>query len=164
MRLELLKRFDGKQIATYGLTGVPILQSCLLQDSRYRGLLVRKERKQHGSCKLIEGEIDPSEPVIVIDDSVSSGTCMTEATERLEAAGLRVEGGICLVRFGWRNGYALMQERGYHMEAVYDIWDDFIAHMDDEEKPLANPSKWFPAFEWSTVSTGTSSSLRNSRG
>ncbi|HKP81294.1 MAG TPA: AMMECR1 domain-containing protein [Pyrinomonadaceae bacterium] len=148
--LGLLKRFDGKQIATYGLTGVPILQSCVLQDSSYRGLLVRKERKQHGSCKLIEGEIDPSEPVIIIDDSVSSGTCMTEAVERLEAAGLRVEGGICLVRFGWRNGYALMQERGYHMEAVYDIWDDFIAHMDDEEKPLANPSKWFPAFEWST--------------
>ena len=148
--VELLKRFDGKQIATYGLTGVPILQSCLLQDSRYRGLLIRKERKQHGSCKLIEGEIDPSEPVIIIDDSVSSGTCMTEATERLEAAGLRVEGGICLVRFGWRNGYAVMQERGYHMEAVYDIWDDFIAHMEDEEKPLANPSKWFPEFEWST--------------
>jgi AMMECR1 domain-containing protein/orotate phosphoribosyltransferase len=147
--LELLKRFDGRQIATYGLTGVPILQSCLLQDSRYRGLLVRKERKQHGSLKLIEGVIDPREPVILIDDSVSSGTCMNEATERLEAAGLRVEGGICLVRFGWQNGYALMQERGYHMEAVFDIWTDFIAHMEDEEQPLANPSKWFPKFEWS---------------
>src|SRR5262245_7885638 len=45
--LELLKRFDSRQIATYGLTGVPIIQSCLLQDNRYRGLLVRKERKQH---------------------------------------------------------------------------------------------------------------------
>jgi orotate phosphoribosyltransferase/AMMECR1 domain-containing protein len=146
--LELLKRFDGRQIATYGLTGVPILQSCILQDDRYRGLLVRKERKQHGSLKLIEGPLDPGEPVIVIDDSVSSGTCMTEATERLEEAGFRVEGGICLVRFGWYGGYARMQERGYHMEAVYDIWDDFIAHMDDEEKQLANPSKWFPAFEW----------------
>jgi len=148
--LDLLKRFDGHQIATYGLTGVPILQSCILQDNRYRGLLVRKERKQHGSLKLIEGVIDPSEPVILIDDSVSSGTCMTEATERLEAAGLRVEGGICLVRFGWQNGYALMQQSGYHMEAVYDIWTDFIAHMEDEEQPLANPSKWFPSFEWST--------------
>jgi len=148
--LELLKRFDGRQLATYGLTGVPILQSCVLQDNRYRGLLVRKERKQHGSLKLIEGHIDPAQPVIVIDDSVSSGMCMTEATERLEAAGLRVEGGICLVRFAWHNGYALMQERGYHMEAIYDIWDDFIAHMDDEDQPLANPSKWFPKFEWHT--------------
>src|SRR5678810_370568 len=71
--LELLKRFDGRQLATYGLTGVPILQSCLLQDDRYRGLLVRKERKQHGSLKLIEGVLDPNEPVILIDDSVSLG-------------------------------------------------------------------------------------------
>ena len=147
--LELLKRFDGHQLATYGLTGVPILQSCILQDNRYRGLLVRKERKQHGSLKLIEGMIDPSEPVILIDDSVSSGMSVTEGTQRLEEAGLRVEGAICLVRFGWQNGYAIMQERGYHMESVYDIWTDFIAHMDDEEQPLANPSKWFPKFEWS---------------
>ena len=27
--LELLKRFDARQIATYGLTAVPILQSCI---------------------------------------------------------------------------------------------------------------------------------------
>ena len=147
---QLLKRYDGHQIATYGLTGIPILQSCLLQDSRYRGLLVRKERKQHGSLKLIEGVIDKSEPVILLDDSVSSGLSMEEATERLEEAGLRVEGGICLVRFGWYGGYARMQERGYHMEAVYDIWDDFISHMEDEEPPLANPSKWFPEFQWSS--------------
>ncbi|HEY0766109.1 MAG TPA: AMMECR1 domain-containing protein [Pyrinomonadaceae bacterium] len=148
--LELLKRFDGRQIATYGVTGIPILQSCIVQNPEYRGLLVRKERKQHGSLKLIEGIIDPNEPVIIIDDSVSSGTCMTEATERLEQAGLRVEGGICLVRFGWQNGYALMQQSGYHMEAVFDIWDDFIAFMDDEDKIPINPSKNFPAFEWAT--------------
>jgi AMMECR1 domain-containing protein/orotate phosphoribosyltransferase len=148
--LQLLKRFDGRQLATYGLTGVPILQSCILQDNNYRGLLVRKERKQHGSLKLIEGDIDPREPVILIDDSVSSGMSMEEGTARLEEAGLRVEGGVCLVRFGWYGGYARMQERGYHMEALYDIWDDFISAMDDEEKPLPNPSKWFPKFEWHT--------------
>lgn len=148
--LQLLKKFDGRQLATYGLTAVPILQSCILQDHRYRGLLVRKERKQHGSLKLIEGVIDPAEPVVLIDDSVSSGISMEEATARLEEAGLRVEGGICLVRFGWYGGYARMQERGYHMEAVYDIWDDFISAMPDEEKPLPNPSKWFPKFEWHT--------------
>jgi orotate phosphoribosyltransferase/AMMECR1 domain-containing protein len=145
--LELLKKFDGRQIATYGLTAVPILQSCVLQsEGRYRGLLVRKERKAHGSLKLIEGEIDPAEPVVIVDDSISSGTCMTEACGRLEEAGLRVEGGVALVRFGWYGGYALMQERGYHMEAVYDIWEDFIHHMEGEEKPLRNPSKWFPQF------------------
>jgi AMMECR1 domain-containing protein len=73
---------------------------------------------------------------------------MEEGTARLEEAGLRVEGGVCLVRFGWYGGYASMQERGYHMEALYDIWDDFISQMEGEEQPPANPSKWFPAFEW----------------
>jgi orotate phosphoribosyltransferase/AMMECR1 domain-containing protein len=147
--LELLKRFDGRQLATYGLTAVPILQSCVLQSAgRYRGLLVRKERKAHGSLKLIEGPVDVSEPVVLIDDSVSSGMSMEEACARLEEEGLRVEGGVCLVRFGWHGGYAAMQERGYHFEAVYDIWDDFIAHMEDEYKPPSNPSKCFPDFEW----------------
>ena len=148
--LELLKRFDGRQIATYGLTAVPILQSCVARSKgKYRGLLVRKERKRHGSLKLIEGPLDPDEPIILIDDSISSGTSSVEACELLEQAGLRVEGGVFLVRFGWYGGYALMQERGYHVEAVSDIWDDFMKYMEDEELPLANPSKWFPAFEWS---------------
>lgn len=148
--LELLKKFDGRQIATYGMTAVPILQSCILQsEGLYSGLIIRKERKKHGSLKLIEGKIDVAEPVIIVDDSISSGTCMTEACERLEEAGLRVEGGVALVRFGWYGGYALMQERGLHVEAVYDIWEDFIYHMEDEEKPLRNPSKWFPEFKCS---------------
>jgi orotate phosphoribosyltransferase/AMMECR1 domain-containing protein len=148
--LELLKQFDGKQIATYGLTGVPILQSCILQSGgKYRGLLLRKERKKHGSLKLIEGQIDPHEPTILIDDSVSSGLSMEEGCKLLEDAGLRVEGGVALVRFGWYGGYALMQERGYHMQALYDIWDDFMTRMEGEQVPLANPSKWFPEFNWS---------------
>jgi AMMECR1 domain-containing protein/orotate phosphoribosyltransferase len=148
--LELLKRFDGKQIATYGLTAVPILQSCVLQSGgRYHGLLVRKERKKHGSLKLIEGPIDMDEPTILIDDSTSSGMSMEEGCKILEEAGLRVEGGVCLVRFGWYGGYALMQERGYHVGAVYDIWEDFMANMEGEQVPVRNPSKWFPEFQWS---------------
>src|SRR5204862_7012302 len=43
------------------------------------------------------------------------------------------------------------QERGYHVEALYDIWDDFIRYMEGEEQPLRNPSKWLPSFEWSSA-------------
>jgi orotate phosphoribosyltransferase len=150
--LELLKRFDGRQLATYGLTAVPIVQSCILQSGgRYHGLLVRKERKKHGSLKLIEGPLDTNEPVILVDDSVSSGLSMEEGSKVLEDAGFRVEGGVCLVRFGWYGGYALMQERGYHMESVYEIWEDFMTRMEGEEVPLTNPSKWFPEFEWASA-------------
>jgi AMMECR1 domain-containing protein/orotate phosphoribosyltransferase len=148
--LELLKHFDGRQLATYGLIGTPIMQSCILQSGgRYNGLLVRKEAKTYGASRIIEGEINPDEPVILIDDSIASGTAFNDGCERLEKAGLRVEGGICLVRFGWLSGYSAAQERGYHVEAVFDIFEDFMANMDDEPKPLRNPSKTFPAIEWS---------------
>src|SRR5262249_45640231 len=63
--LRLLSRFEGRQIATYGTTGIPLLQSCIMQSGgKYTGLLVRKERKAHGSRKLVEGKFDRSEPVI----------------------------------------------------------------------------------------------------
>jgi AMMECR1 domain-containing protein/orotate phosphoribosyltransferase len=149
--LELLKDFDGTQIATYGVTGIPILESCIVQSGgRYRGLIVRKERKQHGSLKLVEGRIDPHEPTVLIDDSISSGMSMEMGCKTLEESGLRVEGGIALVRFGWYGGYASMQERGYHVAAVYDVWEDVMSRMEGEQVPLQNPSKWFPDFAWSS--------------
>ncbi|HEV8493579.1 MAG TPA: hypothetical protein VGR76_14985, partial [Candidatus Angelobacter sp.] len=78
--LQLLKHFDGKQLAAFGLIGVPVLQSCILQSGgKYRGLLVRRDAKPYGAMRLIEGEIDPREPVIVVDDSIASGTSFGEA-------------------------------------------------------------------------------------
>jgi orotate phosphoribosyltransferase/AMMECR1 domain-containing protein len=148
--LEKLKSFDGRQLATYGLTAVPILQSAILQSGgTYHGLLVRKERKPHGSQKLIEGQIDPDEPVIMIEDSIASGTSVSEGIARLEAAGLRVEGAIALVRFGWEGGCSDLRERGYHVEAVYDIFEDFMSRMEGEEGPDYNPTKAFANLRWS---------------
>jgi orotate phosphoribosyltransferase len=148
--LDRLAGFSGRQLATYGLTAVPILQSVILQSGgRYHGLLVRRERKAHGSRKLVEGPIDPDEPTILIDDSIASGRSVGEGIVTLEAAGLRVEGAVALVRFGWEGGCSTLQARGYHVEAVYDIFADFMARMDDEEGPDANPTRWFPDFRWS---------------
>ncbi len=154
--LERLRNFDGRQIATYGLTAVPILQSAIVQSAvlqperPYHGLLVRKERKAYGSQKLIEGCIDPDEPTILIDDSVASGVSMSEGIEKLEAAGIRVEGCVALVRFGWEGGFSMLAQRGLHVEAVYDIFEDFMARMEGEPGPDYNPTKCFPEFRWST--------------
>lgn len=148
--LERLQRFDGTQLATFGLTAVPILQSAIVQSGgRYHGLLVRKERKAHGSQKLIEGRIEPDEPVIMIEDSIASGTSVSEGIAKLEAAGLRVEGCVALVRFGWEGGCSDLCERGYHVEAVYDIFADFMSRMEGEQGPDYNPTKDFPEFRWS---------------
>ncbi|MEE8583679.1 MAG: AMMECR1 domain-containing protein, partial [Acidobacteriota bacterium] len=101
-----------------------------------------------GSRKRFEVIVDPDEPFIIIDDSVSSGLTMTECSKLLEKAGLFVEGGLCLVRFGWYGGIARILEGGYHMESLYDIYSDFMHHMDDEPEIVLNPTKTYPAPEW----------------
>jgi orotate phosphoribosyltransferase len=148
--LERLAGFDGRQLATYGLTAVPILQSAILQsEAYYHGLLVRRERKPHGSQKLIEGRIDRDEPVILIEDSIASGTNVSQGIATLESAGLRVEGCVALVRFGWEGGFSDLRERGYHVEAVYDIFEDFMTRMEGEQGPDYNPTKAFGGLHWS---------------
>jgi orotate phosphoribosyltransferase len=140
--LRTLAPFEGRQLATFGLTGVPLLQACLLLGrGRYSGLLVRKERKAHGSLKLIEGRPDTAEPVVMIDDSVSSGHSMLTCARRLEEAGFEVEGGVCLVRFGYDRGTARMLKAGYRAATVFDIYEDFIRVMDGEPDYPLNPTK-----------------------
>jgi orotate phosphoribosyltransferase/AMMECR1 domain-containing protein len=147
--LALLEKFDGRQIATYGTTGIPLMQSVILQSgNRYHGLIVRKEKKAHGSVKRIEGRLDLDGPVILLDDSVSSGLSMREGTAYLEEAGLRVEGGLVLVRFGWDTGFARMRERGYHMEAVFDVFQDLMENMEDEPNVDRNPTRYIDAIPW----------------
>ncbi len=142
--LELLDKFEGRQIATYGTTAIPLLTACVMQSNgRYEGLLVRKERKAHGSLKLIEGRAKRDEPVILIDDSVSSGISMQKCRDILEAEGFRVEGGVCLVRFDWYGGFALMQEQGYHMETLFDVDRDIAPCLENEPRPVLNPSKHY---------------------
>lgn len=142
--LETLGTFESRQLATYGLTGVPLLQGCVLRgDGRYRGALVRKEAKKHGSLKIIEGELDPAEPVVIIDDSISSGLSMWACADRLEEAGFQVEGCVCLVRFRYEMGTAKLLERGLRVATVFDIYSDFIRHMDGEAPYPVNPTKTF---------------------
>src|SRR4051794_12673048 len=140
--LRTLARFEGRQLATLGLTGVPLLQGCvLLGGGRYSGVLVRKERKEHGSLKLLEGRLEPDEPVVLLDDSISSGWSMLTCARRLTEAGFEVEGAIALVGFGYERGPARLVEAGYRTATVFDIYADFMRFMDDEPDYPLNPTK-----------------------
>jgi orotate phosphoribosyltransferase/AMMECR1 domain-containing protein len=149
--LERLAGFESRQLATYGLTGVPLLQSCIVASGgRYRGALVRKERKPYGSQKLIEGRLATDEPVVIVDDSVNSGYSMLECARQLESAGYEVEGGVCLVRFDYAAGPALLHRSGYRLEAVYDIFEDIIPSVPGEAPYVLNPTKAPPPPPMST--------------
>ena len=148
--LAKLAPFRGRQLATYGVTAMPLLQSVIaLSGGKYTGIVVRKEPKTYGAQRQLEGKLDPREPVIVIDDSISSGGSMLQCIELLEQARLYVEGAVVLVRFGWYGGYARMIGRGHRMAHVLDAREDLLPLVEPERpRQPYNPSLIVPAFEW----------------
>ena len=56
-----------------------------------RGVMVRKEAKQHGTGKLVEGPFQRGESIAIVEDVVTTGGSSLLAIERCEAVGLKVE-------------------------------------------------------------------------
>lgn len=123
--LDRVGTFGSTQLAAHGLTGLPLLAACIaLGDGRFTGLAIRKERKNYLSGRRIEGPGDPSRPVVLLDDSISSGTAVSDGIRALEAEGFEVEGVIALVGFPGRGGIEWASNLGYRAEAIFDISAD----------------------------------------
>lgn len=62
-----------------------------------RAFTVRKEAKAHGAGKLIEGPFQPGDRVVVIEDTITTGSSARTAAAAVRAAGGDVIGVLALV-------------------------------------------------------------------
>jgi orotate phosphoribosyltransferase len=67
-------------------------------DTDLKAFFVRKERKEHGLQRWIEGpEIGAGERVLVVEDTVTTGGSFVEAIERLKEEGVALAGALAIV-------------------------------------------------------------------
>jgi orotate phosphoribosyltransferase len=141
--LERLATFEATQIATYGVSAIPLVAACVAQGGeRYSGIIVRKEPKQYGFVRQVDGPVDVSRAVVIVDDAVTSGGSVQKAARVLEAAGLRVEGAVCLVEFSGYGAREWLTARGYRLETLYDVWRDLGRPGTRGEPPLRAVAPW----------------------
>ena len=103
--LDALAAFPEGPVAVAGveLGGCPLASAvALVSHQRGRGLdavYVRKDAKDHGSKRLLEGDSHLAEgaPVVVLEDVITTGGSTLKAVEKLRARGLRVVGVVALV-------------------------------------------------------------------
>jgi orotate phosphoribosyltransferase len=62
-----------------------------------RGFFVRKERKQHGLQRWVEGPVDAGTRCLVVEDTVTTGGSVLEAIDRMRGEGLEIVGALCVV-------------------------------------------------------------------
>ena len=99
----LLRLPPCKAVAGVELGGCP-LASAVALVSHMRGqprdaLYVRKEAKDHGSKRLVEGVgvLTPGVPVVVLEDVVTTGASTLRAVQTLRQHGANVVGVVALV-------------------------------------------------------------------
>jgi orotate phosphoribosyltransferase len=99
--LDALPRCEA--VAGVELGGCP-LASAVSLTSHLRGrplpaLYVRKEAKDHGSRRLVEGDrgLAPGMPVVILEDVITTGGSTLKAVEKLRSAGASVVGVVALV-------------------------------------------------------------------
>jgi orotate phosphoribosyltransferase len=75
----------------------PVAALSQIEGPPLRAFIVRKEAKEHGTGRAIEGSLEPGSRVIVVDDVVTTGGSTLRAIEAVELEGHRVVALICLV-------------------------------------------------------------------
>lgn len=62
-----------------------------------KGFMVRKEPKDHGTGKQVEGPVQPGQRVVIVEDVITSGGSALKAVEAAIKFGLRVERVIAII-------------------------------------------------------------------
>ena len=85
-----------KRIAGIPTAGVPFA-SVLAYNLSKPFLYVRKEEKTHGRERRVEGMLYPGDKVLLVDDLITKGTNLVNATEAVKAEGGVIEDVLVLI-------------------------------------------------------------------
>ena len=88
-----------------------------------RVFVVRKEPKQHGLKKLIEGAVQPGDRALIVDDVVTSGGSTIEAIRRSREFGLEVTHAVAIIDREEQNGRATIEAEGVSFAALCTLRD-----------------------------------------
>ncbi len=104
------------RIAGVELGAVPIAAALSL-ETKIPYIIMRKEKKDHGTRKMYEGEMRSGDKVLFVEDVVTTGGTLGTAITSLRSQGAVIDTVVCVVdreEGGFRN----LQEIGVKLESL----------------------------------------------
>ncbi len=92
----------------------------------WRTFVVRKQAKDHGTGKLIEGGVTAGNRAVIVDDVLTSGGSLLKAVSAARAAGLIVSQALVIVDRKEQEGSARVKAEGISLVSLLTI-DDLVA-------------------------------------
>jgi orotate phosphoribosyltransferase len=97
----MLKDLDVQAIGGLTLGADPIANAvsytAYLNKQMINSFVIRKERKEHGLKKLIEGDVEKGAKVVIVDDVITTGGSTIKAIDAARNEGLEIVKVIVLV-------------------------------------------------------------------
>jgi uridine monophosphate synthetase len=116
---KILRKLNYDRIAGIPYAAMPIATAISLAVSKPM-IYTRKEQKEYGTKKQIEGEYKSGERIVVIDDLVTTAKSKFEAIEPLLAEGLIVKDIVVLIDRE-QGGKEQLKEKGYELHACIEL-------------------------------------------
>jgi len=102
-------------ISDYGYTANPIRE--------WRTFVVRKQAKDHGLGKLIEGTFAPGETALIVDDVLTTGGSLIKAAQAARDAGLIVTHALVIVDRSEQEGQERLEQNGIQLVSLLTLED-----------------------------------------
>ena len=97
----ILENFAEADVVAGVATGA-IAQGALVADALNKPFVyVRPKPKDHGMQNLIEGDLQPGQKVVVVEDLISTGGSSLKAVEAIRQAGCEVVGMVASYTYGF---------------------------------------------------------------
>ncbi len=87
------------------------------------GFFVRKERKEHGLQRWVEGPVEQGTRCLVVEDTVTTGGSTVAAIERIRTEGLEIVAALCVVDRLAGGAEAIAEAAGAPFQALVTIDD-----------------------------------------
>jgi orotate phosphoribosyltransferase len=124
--LELLEKDFPDAVGGMAIGADPITAAIITvagqRGKNLSGFIVRKEAKQHGTGRDVEGPVSSGMRVVIVEDVVTTGGSALAAIEKAEAAGLKVIGVLGIID-RLEGGREAMAAKGYSLQTLLTIRD-----------------------------------------
>lgn len=108
---------DAAVIAGVATAGIP--HGALVADQlKLPFIYVRSKPKEHGMGNQIEGVLQPGQPVVVIEDLISTGKSSLEAVQAIRAAGGEVIGMVSIFNYGFDIAVKAFEAAGVNFKSL----------------------------------------------
>ena len=117
--VAILNKLSFKRMVGLPYTALPIVANIAAINNK-PWIYIRKEVKEYGTKKAIEGAYNVGEKVVMIDDMITNGLSKVETLKPLEENGLKIKDIVVLVDRE-QGGKGHLEKKGYTFHSVFTL-------------------------------------------